>query len=139
MSHDTTATTEPARVSGVAAAGVPAQRDVYYFGCVNGIGHGLYNSRGHHIHYADGMPWTVKQLDCGLLSASYGQRQGDAALVQTHGWTALSFWDRTVDGRGNSNSAFVARGLFTLEEMKALARAAFPDIFSRLNFELRID
>lgn len=47
-------------------------------------------------------------------------------------WTVLSMWDRSGDSRGNSNSSFLTVGVFTAEEMWALAERDFPTIVKRI-------
>jgi hypothetical protein len=123
--------------AGVSGEGAP---EIYYFGCKEGLGHYLHSPRASQAARppAD-LPYTIKQLDAGLLpDNNWPQTEGAGALVQARGWTVLTFWDRTVDKRANSNSAFVARGLHSLAEMKVLAEAAFPAIYSRFNFEITV-
>lgn len=52
------------------------------------------------------------------------------------GWTMLTFWDRTIDERSGSNSAFILRGRLTFEETVTIAKAIFPKIWSRFPFEV---
>lgn len=54
------------------------------------------------------------------------------------GWTALSFWDRSIDKRGACNSNYFAEGTFTFEEMVALAKERFPDRWACMKFEVHL-
>lgn len=60
------------------------------------------------------------------------QDQSAARMSLVDGWTVLAFWDRTADHRGNSNSAFLAPGSHTFDEMRALAREHFPGVMERI-------
>jgi hypothetical protein len=127
----------------------------FYFGCWRESGHHLWHrgSEGHPYkdwkqddrllgrsrHSADPgpgeIPWGYS-LDGVLLKGRPGQRQGEAVVEQRDGWTALSFWDRSIDSRGGSSSTFVFDALLSPEEALAAAREAFPPIFARLPFDV---
>jgi hypothetical protein len=78
------------------------------------------------------IPWGYS-LDGGLLNGrSLGQ--GEAVVEQRDGWTALSFWDRSVDSRPGSSSTFVFDTLLTPEEALTAAREMFAPIFDRFTF-----
>lgn len=62
--------------------------------------------------------------------------QGHAALHHIEGWTFVSFWDRSGDSRGNSNSTFAMRGTHDFAAVTEAARAAFPEIWARFPFEV---
>lgn len=121
-----------------------SQPRVYYFGCYGAPGH---------MFWAPGMrrpprgerpetivPWGYG-VDGGLAPRKSEGRhaaehaQGVAALHHKDGWTALSFWDRTGDSRGNSSSTFLAeREDATYDDMVTLACEAFPQVIARLTF-----
>lgn len=61
------------------------------------------------------------------------QPEGLGALHHVDGWTVWSFWDRTVDRRGNSNSTFVAEGEHDLDAMKRIAAEHFPEVWRRVS------
>lgn len=48
-------------------------------------------------------------------------------------WTVLAFPDRSGDTRPGSNSAFLAKGVFTFQQMIIFARAHFPDVWKRIS------
>jgi hypothetical protein len=52
-------------------------------------------------------------------------------------WTALAFWDRSVDDRYGSNSVFILRGALSFEEAVTLAREQFPEVWARFSFTVR--
>jgi hypothetical protein len=62
--------------------------------------------------------------------------QGQALLHVRDGWSVISFWDRSGDTRGASNSAFLVRGEHTFDEVAAIAREAFPRIWQRFPFDV---
>lgn len=118
-----------------------------YFGPWGNVGHYFYSEEGRRIYdypHPD-VPW--KQVD-GALCPNCAPDEawkrtgpevvGDAILHHKDGWTALSFWDRTVDTRPGSNSNYFAKGEFTFEEMVELAKRRFPDRWSRMKFEVRL-
>jgi hypothetical protein len=120
--------------------------DVFYFGCVQTSGHFLWDTSFRTLS-ARTTPWgngIDGKLCPGTVDRRLGcvpteeQEQGRAVLHHRDGWTALAFWDRSVDERGGSNSVFVARGTFTADEMIAKAREAFPRIWARFGFEVRV-
>lgn len=80
------------------------------------------------------IPWGYS-LDGGLLKGR-SHAEGEAVVEQRDGWTALSFWDRSVDSRPGSCSTFVFDAPLAPEEALAAAREAFPPVFERLEFEV---
>lgn len=106
----------------------------YYFGCIGSPGHYLHDVNGRSVRMTN-TPWG-NQIDTGLLDKKAPQRQGEGVLVQKDGWTALSFWDRSVDGRSGSNSAFILNGTATFDEMLALANDYFPKVVGRFDFPI---
>ena len=104
---------------------------VYYFGCFDEVGHYLYYPDGRSVYERDATPWSWPAID-GSLAPEGQQVQGLALLHKKDGWTAIAFWDRTFDSRGNSNSAFLAEGDFTFEEMLELAKKYFPAQVKRI-------
>lgn len=108
---------------------------VYFYGCMQGVnGH---NEAGHYWRSSDGSepprvtnPWG--RYPDGTLCPENGQAQGAAVLHQKNGWTAISFWDRTGDSRGNSNSNFFVEGTYSFDEMCKLAQDAYPALWKRI-------
>jgi len=114
-----------------------------YFGCVDRVGHHLFDKRltmlSSTVVGVDGsqLRW-MRSLD-GVLPPQDGLRiDGEARLHVLHGWTVIAFWDRSVDSRPNSNSVFFIPGVKPFEVALAMAREAFPSVFARFTFEVRL-
>lgn len=122
---------------------------IFYFGCWGGTGHFLWTRdalSAERVRH----PWGVgrRGLDGALAPgfrdprrgevAPEDQHQGAAALVHRDGWTALAFWDRSVDHRAGSNSVFLAPGTLTADEMIKLARETFPSVWARFMFPVTV-
>lgn len=129
-----------------------------YFGYWGSPGHFLYKPDGNGARHSQlptelrdieslaGDPDKIKRYDDGVHGKKTvpfwdekDQEQGRARLHLIAGWTVLAFWDRSGDRRGGSNSAFLAEGKFTFDEMCALARQHFPSVWTRITlaFEVR--
>lgn len=115
--------------------------NVLYFGCRNVPGHYLVNEAGRTLwDYPPALPW--RSID-GTLPPGGGEQnwrnpqpEGLAALHHKDGWTALAFWDRSVDERGGCNSAFFFPETLDFDAATAAARAAFPDVWKRFTFDV---
>lgn len=118
-----------------AAKPVPAR--VFYFGCYGEVGHYLHTPDMHHAWNDHNIiPWG-KNIDSTLCPPGRyeeNQPEGVAVLTFKDGWTALSFWDRSVDRRGNSNSNFIAEGAFNFNQMVEIAQTHFPKVWKRFKF-----
>lgn len=116
-----------------AANVVDVKQPVYYFGCLDQIGHFLHKPGGSRWRklgeQEEGMPF--RSLD-GPFTAKTTRAQGAALIHHVDGWTVLDIHDRTVDSRGNSHSAFVFHGEVSLSAMLKLARRDWPDILDRI-------
>jgi hypothetical protein len=139
---------------------------VYYFGCIDDSGHYLWDKErppqptmaerimgpgaerlnGHNRGnawrsretrelYRNGQPW--KDSIDSMLCPSGPQVEGVALLHHKDGWTAVAFWDRTVDHRPGSHSTFIAEGTFTYDEMVTAAKTQWPEVWARYKFEVR--
>lgn len=64
--------------------------------------------------------------------------EGEALLHHIQGWTALCFWDRSVDKRGACNSNYFAEGTFTFEQMVEMAKTRFAYRWNKMAFEVRL-
>lgn len=102
---------------------------VYYFGCDGQAGHYMHlPTMRTDTKFMYGNPWGLS-IDGGLLKGAKERY----VLAKKDGWTALSFWDNTVDKRPGSHSTFLAQGEFTLEQMFELAHKNFPQIAARVS------
>lgn len=110
--------------------------ECYYFGCWRRPGHFLYRPDG----LTTSWPGLRNQeLDCILCPQDKAQPEGSAALsVRPGEFTVLSFWDRTGDSRMNSNSNFVMSGEHDFDSAVQTAREAFPEVWERICFEVRL-
>jgi hypothetical protein len=115
----------------------------YFFG----VESGPYSMRRRHdgrivddpAHY---VPWGLK-VDGGL--APRGGPNGIAALSQCvtrmgdpdeQWWSALSWWDNSVDTRAGSSATFLVDRRCGPIELVEEAKKAFPQIFARFKYEL---
>jgi hypothetical protein len=120
----------------------------YYFGCVARAGHYLFGANGEAIYHderkAMALPWKDSEIDGKLAPQprlqpalrEQAQPEGQAVVHHREGWTALSFWDRSVDGRPGSNSTFFVEGTHEFPAMLQLVRELFPRIVKRFKFEI---
>jgi hypothetical protein len=114
---------------------ITGKKDIYYFGCWGEAGHYLFRPNRTSVYRKDHPgPWA--RIDGELAphgpeTRSKNQVQGEAVLWHRDGWTALGWWDRSGDSRGNSNSNLIAEGLFTAKEMISLGQEYFPEIMRR--------
>lgn len=120
----------------------------YYFGCVGESGHypfdtnfrrppiQIYNA----LQSFDGGPKGDAILPKGFKK-SLEQVEGEAGLTY---WkdldvTVLAFWDHSIDHRGGSWSGFFLPG--KIEDPTAAiaaAKAAFPKIWQRFTFDIKV-
>lgn len=113
---------------------------VVYFGCWKDKGHyvralsGISRYSKEEYAFTDTNPWKY-EIDSGLCPT--GQEiEGVCAIHHKDGWTALSYWDRSIDNRGKSNSNFFAEGIFTFNEMIEIAKKYAPTVINRLKSPL---
>jgi hypothetical protein len=125
---------------------------MFYFGPWQQAGHYLVNEWGSGVYgeRKGNFPWSEGQID-GRLQPHFpdcakkrgysycGCGNGPEGIALIHhksGWTALSFWDRSVDPRGACNSNFFAEGTFTFDEMVAMAKHRFEFRWKKMGFEV---
>ena len=122
---------------------------MFYFGCMNEPGHFFFSEHGSTYNREEEiLPWKDFEVDGklqphrkGCTRQSYcgcgSMPEGQALVHHKNGWTALSFWDRSIDGRPGCNSTYFAHGEFTFEDMVNLARTHFPDRWALMKFEVK--
>ncbi len=119
----------------------PDSLEVLYFGCKDVAGHYLYSKFTPNMRY-ESTPWG-KHLDGGLLANNFNTTPtGKVSVSHKDGWTAIAFWDRSGDSRGGSNSVFLIASDVTGDQLLAMARVQWPEIFDRwgrTGLELRIE
>lgn len=113
-------------------------REWFYFGCGREAGHHLFKKNK---MTADHNPLTerLQRLDGDLAPAFNRQLLYHAAFSRLGalGYSAVSWWDHTVDTRTGSNSTIFAPTLFTSkDDILYYAKPMFPWVFSRLPQEL---
>lgn len=108
-----------------------AKSKVYFFGCYRDGGHYYFDPETEQSigrREAPG-PWGL--LIDGRLAPPNDSTANKAIVTHKDGWTALSFWDYTIDSRGNSNANFLTRGEYDFAEMIELATEQWPQIMQR--------
>lgn len=110
-----------------------------YFGCWTGeLGHYMFTPGGQRLtrKMEDLLPEVLRSgaIDCHFIGPPNqpGQPVNRAFLVHIRDYTVLAFWDRSVDRRHNSNSAFIMPGTHDFEFMIKQAEKDFPDVYSRI-------
>lgn len=107
----------------------------HYFGCHIRAGHFLWApGMASHIYY----PPMFLDGELAPVSKEWYEQQFIVKFWRLHGvppmpWSAFSFWDRTVDKRPGSNSIFYVPGhTVSQEDMVAVTRRLFPEVWARL-------
>ncbi len=108
--------------------------EILYFGAIRVAGHYLHSKRDPHIDY-DSTPWRY-DLDQGIVEDP-DQIDGKLYLKKKDGWTALGFWDRSVDSRPGSNSVFLVAKDWTAEQILKEAELQWPEVCGRKGFPIR--
>jgi hypothetical protein len=128
---------------------------MFYFGPWATAGHFFYDEHGRSVHEENvqGFPFGhyngrvfvdgclqpgCPDPDDRLRRKTRPEIEGEALLHHINGWTALCFWDRSVDKRGASNSNYFAEGTFTFEQMVEMAKVRFSERWGKMNFEVRL-
>ena len=111
---------------------------VIYFGCMD-QGHHAHRPGGEKlrfgVHHTRKYQW-IQQLDGFLPPQGVSQLQGAATFHSIHGFSIVSFWDRSQDTRPGSSSTFFVEGAWTYEETLERALEAFPKVFARFMFDI---
>lgn len=128
---------------------------MFYFGPWNKPGHYFFDEHGYSVDedrkaefpfgHRQGKVGVDGRLQPGcpdpsdrLQRRTRGEVEGEALLHHIQGWTALCFWDRSVDTRGACNSNYFAEGTFTFEEMVEMAKECFALRWNKMKFEVRL-
>jgi hypothetical protein len=113
---------------------LPVKIPMVYFGCWGRSGHYMWTPFGHHAN-EDRLPRALQSraIDCKYPGGDRKEQPVNRArVVVVDGWTVLAFWDRSQDGRGNSNAAFLLEGEHDFARMVFEAERRFPDVFKRI-------
>jgi len=109
---------------------------IYFHGCRTDKGHFLYKSGDSSYKLGFDLSKILgRHLDsgfapCDRLTGGY-EEQFKAMITWTSGYTVIAFWDRTIDQRHASNSAFVVDENMCFANMVPLCKDAFPEVFAR--------
>jgi hypothetical protein len=114
---------------------------MFYFGPWDCAGHSFFGEGGTRpLQYeAEHMPWGKRwlwKIDGGLIPNKDYSDEGKAHVTHGNGWTALSFWDMSVDTRPASHSTYIAEGDFTFEQMVEMASRRFAVRWNRMKFQV---
>lgn len=121
--------------------------DIFFYGCLVSTGHHLYDASCNKPNI-NPTPWPDRDLDpqaqimfqrSPALDAWMGdeaQTEGAAVLSYRNGWTRLGWPDRSVDDRRGSHANLLAKGQFTIDEMLAKGKIAFPWLFKRIKYTI---
>lgn len=102
----------------------------YYFGCIGQAGHYMHDENLQRAHdFLKTNPWGYS-VDGTLCPSIDSQSLG---IHWKDDWTALAFWDRSVDSRPGSNSVFLIEGTHGFDKMKKFIVEKFPSIVERFN------
>lgn len=119
-----------------------AERSWRYFGCGSESGHYLFDPHRGRFWPEHAIDRRLAKFD-GVLPPCPEPRACDYRAsfnrLGALGYSALSWWDRTVDTRPASNSTIFAPSLkIPAEEMLAEAPRWFPWVFKRLPVQLTL-
>ena len=139
---------EMARILGILDQETLRTLQVVYFGCIDRSGHYFWENEHHTTRSRDVLEAAIVAIwpnyDGALCYGHRGnydngpQEEGLALLHHKGGWTALSFWDRSIDSRGGCSSNFFVHGTFTFDQMCQIAEARFPSVWKRYKFKVRL-
>lgn len=121
--------------------------EVYHFGVWGeSPGHFTHGENGRRLDYNHVGPWhgidgrlppggRYKDVEGAAALHYYDVTEAAAGadLSKRVIWTAIAFWDRSGDERGNSNTAFFVARKCSFQEMCDLAKERYPDQWKRLN------
>lgn len=128
---------------------------MFYFGPWDNAGHYFFDERGMSVnedkivgfpfgHYGDKVMVDGRlQPGCPdpndrLQRKTRPEIEGEALLHHIQSWTALCFWDRSVDKRWACNSNYFAEGIFSFEEMVAMAKERFAHRWDKMQFTVTL-
>lgn len=131
---------------------------ILFFGCWKGAGHYLRDRHGNEPRWSKPGEGVTRRWEAQIpwganIDGSLAPRTGsggeapngvagfhqNVAWVGCPGeivWSAISWWDNSVDARGGSSCTFLADRRCSPAELLAEAREAFPQIFSRFKYEI---
>lgn len=121
-----------------------------YLGPLKESEHYMFYESGEKVPYPEGdklTPWGDRidgtlQPGMTLWRDHWVQRgsfqQGEAVIHHKDDWTALSFWDSTIDTRPGCSSTYIAKGTFTFEQMVEMAKTRFSERWNKMKFPVKL-
>ena len=109
---------------------------IYYYGCKEESGHFLWQPNRITtvpFHQEGLIPWI--NIDMGLCPQTT-RKQGVAKIHHKEGWTAIAFWDNSIDTRPGANSVFLYEDLLEYDQMIEAFEEHFPNIYNRFKFQI---
>lgn len=110
-----------------------------YFGCRNNQpGHYLWKGR-HSTRYEEFQRYNFNYRVLGMLDDTFvvkGAAQGEYSVCYLPALMIIAWPDYSVDKRPGSNSALVAHGYTSVEEIMRDALVQYPDVVKRQQVEL---
>jgi hypothetical protein len=117
---------------------IPRSHEIFFFGCHDeGPGHFWWRPgfTARHLYPDDERRLLFKNIDSGF--APTPEVDGHAKITHIEGWTVLAWWDRSIDKRGKSNSALVAKGHYHFASMIHFLGVYFPTVARRQLQEIK--
>lgn len=107
--------------------------DVYFFGVAVDQRNGHeWKASGHRsMPSRDGPVTRIDGVYAPMRDRHDPYAMGVARTVLVEKCTVVSWWDSSGDARGGSSSSFVARGVFTFDEMITAGREQHPGVLER--------
>lgn len=121
-----------------------------YFGPWKESGHYFFYENGETVYSEERkiLEWKAHEIDGVMqpgcpdpddrLQRRGRQIQGEALLHHRNGWTALSLWDSSVDTRPGCSSTYIAKGMFTFEQMVEMAKKRFAVRWNKMDFQVTL-
>ncbi len=112
---------------------MPHAPEIHYFGCLKRGQTRLYSKR-EQLEYHQ-TPWDY-ELDETLVQEGDGLIGPGAHVRHKDGWTAVVFWDNSLDKRPFALSVFLVAKYWAKERVLAEAALQWPEVFGRVGFAL---
>lgn len=114
-------------------------KKLLYFGCIQNLGHFLYESdNGHSLNidsivrrYPQFNKHLLQGLDATFTPNDWNQKEGVYNDCIVPPIRIVAWWDRSFDKRHGSNSALIGYGFSSAEEILDEAVKLFPSVMRR--------
>ena len=124
---------------------------MYFYGCIDDAGHYLWDNENRRSSYETEKQWDatnpfpmappnskLPREERIALSVDGGiqphgrQMEHQAALHHRKGWSAIGFWDRSIDKRQGSCGAFIMEGEHDFSDIITIAKEQWPNVMKRI-------